>query len=112
MVFTPRYIYKILGDFNIKNINQITLIYQNDHIVFTPLLYEVITEELQTWEISPSFNQLLKNQKIKFGQAPIQDIDFKTRQVKLLEGGNLLYDYLVIAVGATNGKLPSVAENV
>lgn len=108
-LYTALYLYGYWG-FKKQNC-QITLIDRQDHIVFTPLLYEVITGELETWEIAPSFNKLLKNKNIQFCQDTVQDINFKTRQVKLLALGNLPYDYLVIAVGATNGKLPSGAEN-
>lgn len=91
---------------------QITLIDQNDHIVFTPLLYEVITGELDVWEITPSFQQLLKNTNILFYQDKVAHVDFKNRKIKLQDRGHLTYDYLVMAVGCTNGKLPIGAENV
>jgi len=109
-LYTALYLHSCWG-FKNKNC-QITLIDPQDHIVFTPLLYEVITDELEPWEIFPGFDKLLKNKTIQFCQDTVQDIDFKNHQVKLLEQGNLAYDYLVIAVGVTNGKLPTGAENV
>ncbi|NEP04386.1 MULTISPECIES: NAD(P)/FAD-dependent oxidoreductase [Okeania] len=109
-LYTALYLQSFRG-FKHKNC-QIILIDSQDHIVFTPLLYEVITDELKTWEIAPSFDKLLKNKDIQFCQDTVEDIDLKTSQVKLLEGGNLPYDYLVIAVGVTNGKIPNGAENV
>ncbi len=109
-LYTALYLHSCWG-FKNKNC-QITLIDPHDHIVFTPLLYEVITGELEPWEIFPRFDKLIKNKTILFCQDTVQDIDFKARQVKLLEQGNLAYDYLVISVGVTNGKLPTGAENV
>lgn len=109
-LYTALYLQSFRG-FKHKNC-QITLIDINDHIAFTPLLYEVITDELKTWEIAPSFDKLLKNKDIKFCQDTVENIDFQAREVKLLEGGSLPYDYLVIAVGVTNGKMPNGAENV
>lgn len=109
-LYTALYLNSFWG-FKHKNC-EVILIDKHDHLVFTPLLYEVITDELQTWEIAPSFAKLLQNKKILFCQDTIQNIDFKARKVKLLEQGSLAYDYLVITVGVTNGKLPTTAENV
>jgi NADH dehydrogenase len=78
---------------------QITLIDQHDHILFTPLLYELITNELEDWEIAPKFQELLKNTAIQFIQAKIINLDLATRQVKLEDQETLTYDYLVLAVG-------------
>ena len=36
---------------------QITLVDQRDRFLFSPLLYELLTGELQTWEIAPPFGQ-------------------------------------------------------
>ncbi|OZH53261.1 pyridine nucleotide-disulfide oxidoreductase [Hydrocoleum sp. CS-953] len=107
-LYTALYLHSCWG-FKNKNC-EVTLIDPQDHIVFTPLLYEVITGELEPWEIFPRFPKLLKNKTVGFCQDTVQDIDFKARKVKLLEQGNLTYDYLVISVGVTNGKLPTGAE--
>lgn len=88
---------------------KITLIDRKDHLVFTPLLYERVTEELQAWEIAPRYRTLIKDTTVDFCQGNIQAVDLEKRQVKLqLEtlselGQNLKilnYDYLVLAVGA------------
>ncbi|NBD33079.1 MAG: NAD(P)/FAD-dependent oxidoreductase, partial [Cyanobacteria bacterium] len=36
-------------------IPEIILVDQRDRFLFTPLLYELLTGELQTWEIAPPF---------------------------------------------------------
>jgi NADH:ubiquinone reductase (non-electrogenic) len=43
----------------------IVLIDKNDRFLFTPLLYELITAELEPWEIAPPFADLLKDTGIK-----------------------------------------------
>jgi NADH dehydrogenase len=78
---------------------EITLVEQKDRFLFTPLLYELVTDELQAWEIAPSYQKLLRNTNIRFCQDTIQEVDLKTRQVKLEYGEVLAYDYLVLAVG-------------
>ena len=40
---------------------EVTLVDQNDHLLFTPILYEVITDELQVWEIAPQYKKLLSH---------------------------------------------------
>ena len=78
---------------------QITLVEQKDHFLFTPLLYELVTGELQRWKIAPSYQKLLANTNIQFCQQKIQGVNLQTRQVKLEGGYQLAYDYLVLAVG-------------
>lgn len=80
----------------------ITLIDRNDHILFTPLLYELITDELQTWQIAPKLSQLVNDKKVNIYRDQISNLDLKSRQVFLQNGGAIGYDYLVIAVGMKN----------
>ncbi|MBP0028547.1 NAD(P)/FAD-dependent oxidoreductase [Roseofilum reptotaenium CS-1145] len=92
---------------------QVTLIDQNDHILFTPLLYELITNELQIWEIAPPFSKLIRQKKIKFYQDHILGTDLKKQQVYLQDRGELQYDYLIIAVGVKSliDNVPGVKEH-
>jgi demethylphylloquinone reductase len=80
----------------------ITLIEKNDRFLFTPLLYELITGELEPWEIAPSYQKLLSGTPIEFCQRAIAAIDLKSRQVTLDDGATITYDYLVLAVGTQN----------
>lgn len=86
------------------------LVEQNDRFLFTPLLYELITGELQPWEIAPSYQKLLGGTEIAFYQQTIRGVDLKTRQVVLDDGAELAYDYLVLAVGTQNrwANIPGV----
>ncbi|MGK7931474.1 MAG: NAD(P)/FAD-dependent oxidoreductase [Microcystaceae cyanobacterium] len=81
---------------------EITLVERNDHFVFTPLLYELITGELQRWEIAPSYQRLLRGKKVQLCSDTVKDIDFDGRIVKLEKHNSLSYDYLVVAVGNQN----------
>lgn len=82
---------------------KITLIDRNDRFLFSPLLYELITEELQTWEIAPPFTELLADTGISFCQGNVVSIDPEAQQVNLESGNQLPYNKLVIALG---GKTP------
>lgn len=78
---------------------QITLIDQKDHFLFTPLLYELVTEELQPWEIAPTFKQLLAQTNVRFCQKTVQGVDLDKRQIQLQNTEVLTYDRLALAVG-------------
>ncbi|MGC9524707.1 MAG: NAD(P)/FAD-dependent oxidoreductase [Limnospira sp.] len=78
---------------------EITLVDRHDRFVFSPLLYELLTGELQTWEIAPPFEQLLKGTDLRFVQGAVADIDLTARQVQLQNGTFLDYDRLVLALG-------------
>jgi 2-polyprenyl-6-methoxyphenol hydroxylase-like FAD-dependent oxidoreductase len=50
---------------------EIVLIDQRDRFLFSPLLYELLTGELETWEISPPYIEPLANTGIQFVQAEV-----------------------------------------
>ena len=79
---------------------EIVLIDQRDRFLFSPLLYELLTGELETWEIAPPYIELLANTGIQFVQAEVAGVDLETRQVRLQNAATeLSYDYLVLAMG-------------
>ncbi|MGB3513697.1 MAG: NAD(P)/FAD-dependent oxidoreductase [Microcoleaceae cyanobacterium] len=78
---------------------EIILIDQRDRFLFAPLLYELLTGELQTWEIAPPFEELLANTDIRFCQGVVSGIDIQQQQVKLENGQEFSYDRLVLAMG-------------
>ena len=82
---------------------EITLIDKSDRFLFSPLLYELITEEMQSWEIAPPFAELLANTGIIFQQGSVTDIDIEARQVTLQDNQKIGYDKLVISTG---GRTP------
>lgn len=78
---------------------EIILVDQNDRFLFTPLLYELLTGELQTWEIAPPYEELLANTGVRFTQAAVAGINVEERQVQLQDGPDFTYDRLVLAMG-------------
>jgi NADH dehydrogenase len=78
---------------------EITLIDRQDRFLFTPLLYELITGELQTWEIAPPFSEILANTQVSLRQGLVNQIDLDAKTVYLDNQPSLAYDYLVIALG-------------
>jgi len=82
---------------------KITLIDKNDHFLFSPLLYEYVTGELQDWEIAPSFVELFSQTNVQFQQAQVTGFDLPKQEIHLGETGTLSYDFLVLSIG---GKTP------
>jgi NADH dehydrogenase len=78
---------------------EIILVDQSDRFLFSPLLYELLTSELQTWEIAPPFVELLENTGIRFYQAVVSGIDLDQQRVQLQDGPEIPYDRLVLALG-------------
>jgi demethylphylloquinone reductase len=82
---------------------EILLIDKSDRFLFSPLLYELVTEELQSWEIAPPFAEILGNTNIIFRRATVDEIDIDRQQLRFDDGSTIDYDKLVIATG---GKTP------
>ncbi|MFM7406781.1 MAG: NAD(P)/FAD-dependent oxidoreductase [Cuspidothrix sp.] len=78
---------------------EIILVDQSDRFVFSPLLYELLTKELQTWEIAPPYSELLQGTNIQFHQATVSAIDINKQKVQLADKSELNYDRLVLALG-------------
>ncbi len=78
---------------------EITLVEKRNNFLFTPLLYEVVTGELHSWEVAPSYHKLLVDSNAKFYQGEVQGVDLEQKLVSLQNGEILTYDYLVLAVG-------------
>ena len=107
-----------LGKLNWENGQpDIVLVDQRDRFVFAPLLYELVTGELQTWEVAPPYEELLANTGIRFRQSGVEqvnlDADSGTQQVTLTDGEQISCDRLVLALGGETpmDMAPGVAEH-
>jgi demethylphylloquinone reductase len=91
---------------------EIILVDRNDRFLFSPLLYELLTGELQTWEIAPPFEELLANTGVRFTQATVAGIDVDEQRVQLQDGPEFSYDRLVLALGGETplDMAPGVAQ--
>lgn len=92
---------------------EIVLVDQRDRFIFAPLLYELVTGELQTWEIAPPYEELLANTGVRFHQSGVEHIDLGGQQVTLTDGEQVSYDRLVLALGGETpmDMAPGVAEH-
>ena len=81
---------------------RLTLLDRRNHHLFQPLLYQVATAALNPSDIAVPIRSILRRQKnaiVLMGEA--SSIDVANRKV-ILTDGELPYDYLVIATGATH----------
>ena len=91
----------------------ITLVDRHNFHLFQPLLYQVSTAVLSTDEIAYPIRAFFrKNKNVEFFMAKAQGVD-RERKVLLTNHGELAYDYLILAAGATTNffGMESVEKN-
>jgi demethylphylloquinone reductase len=76
----------------------VTLVSDADHFLFTPMLYEYLSGEVEAWHIAPRYDELLDD-NVRFVQAAITGIDLAAQSVSLDGHEPLNYDALVLAIG-------------
>ncbi|PON52821.1 FAD/NAD(P)-binding domain containing protein [Parasponia andersonii] len=92
---------------------QVLLVDQSQHFVFKPMLYELLSGEVDEWEIAPRFTDLLASTNVLFFQDRVKSLhpsdhsamNGPTRSscggtVHLESGLIIEYDWLVLALGA------------
>jgi len=78
---------------------EIVLVDQSDRFLFSPLLYELLIGELQTWEIAPPFEEILQNTGVRFCQGVVSGVNIDDQRIHLQDGAEIFYDQLVLALG-------------
>src|SRR3954451_2621932 len=79
----------------------VTLVDRKNHHTFQPLLYQVATAVLSPGEIASPLRRILhraRNTEVILGE--VTGFDIAARTVKLKDGAELPYDYLIVAAGA------------
>ena len=79
---------------------EVTLINDEDHFLFKPMLYEYLSGEVEAWHIAPDCRDLLEG-KASFVKGVVDAIDLDGRAVRLTGGASISYDILVFSPGAT-----------
>lgn len=78
---------------------EVTLINEEDHFLFRPMLYEYLSGEVEAWHIAPDCKELLSD-KVKFVRGLVAWMDFDAGAATLAEGRTLKYDVVVLSPGA------------
>ena len=78
---------------------EITLVNDEDHFLFRPMLYEYLSGEVEAWHIAPDCKELLDNQA-KFIRGRVTSINHQGQTVSFADRQDLSYDVLVFSPGA------------
>jgi NADH:ubiquinone reductase (non-electrogenic) len=84
---------------DLSGTGEVTLITPEDHFLFTPMLYEYLSGEVESWHIAPYYKELL-DASVRLVRGEVANIDLNSREVSV-EGreSRIGYDVLVLAVG-------------
>src|SRR6266852_3516394 len=74
---------------------EVMLASDEDHFLFSPMLYEYLSGEVQAWHIAPDYKELL-DESVNFVPGEVTRIDLDTREV-VIEGreDSVTYDILI-----------------
>jgi NADH:ubiquinone reductase (H+-translocating) len=82
---------------------RVTVVDRHNHHVFQPLLYQVATAGLSPGDIASPIRWILRKQEnVRVLLGTVLRVDAERRTVHLDGGDALVYDYLILAPGATH----------
>src|SRR3954469_6614173 len=78
----------------------VVLIDRDNYHLFTPLLYQVATALLNPSDVAYPIRKIFRHSRnVRFRQGAVAQVDFRSRVVRLEDGGTVEYDRLVLASG-------------
>jgi NADH dehydrogenase len=80
---------------------RVTLVDRNIYSTFQPLLYQVATGGLNPSDVAYPLRGFAHKYGARFRRGEVTGIDAATRTVTLADGGEIGYDYLVLATGVS-----------
>ena len=80
----------------------ILLIEPGERFLFLPLLYELLSGELRSWEICPRYDALLAGRGVAWLRDRVTAVDANSHQVHTASGRSLQFSQLVLATGGGN----------
>jgi NADH:ubiquinone reductase (H+-translocating) len=92
---------------------KVTVIDKNLYSTFQPLLYQVATGGLNPGDVSYAVGGFTVRRRTRYVRGDLAGIDASAQRVKLSDGRELGYDYLMLATGvaANYFGLPGAEEN-
>lgn len=89
------------------------LIEPNERFLFLPLLYELLSGELRSWEIAPRYDALLAGRGVAWLRDKVQSINAAGRTLQTAGGSTLPFSQLVVATGGDSDSfgVPGVMEH-
>jgi len=91
----------------------ILLIEPQERFVFLPLLYELLSHELRSWELAPRYDSLLAGRGVAWLQDRVSQINTEERCISTAGGRRIPYGQVVIATGSGTAThaVPGAAEH-
>jgi NADH dehydrogenase len=91
----------------------VTVIDKNLYSTFQPLLYQVATGGLNPGDVSYAVGGFTSRRRTRYVRGELAGVDTAARQVRLSDGREFGYDYLMLATGvaANYFGLPGAEEN-
>lgn len=81
----------------------VTVLDRRNHHTFQPLLYQVALAVLSPGDIAQPIRSILRNNRnTEVLMDEVQSFDLEARRVHVKSGAEVVYDYLVVATGATH----------
>jgi demethylphylloquinone reductase len=85
---------------DLNGAGEVTLVNDEDHFLFKPMLYEYLSGEVEAWHIAPDCKELLDD-GVRFVRGVVESIDLEARTVTVAGRADALaYDVLVFCPGA------------
>jgi NADH:ubiquinone reductase (non-electrogenic) len=84
---------------DLSGYGNVTLVCDEDHFVFTPMLYEYFSGEVEAWHIGPTYKELIDSDGIELVVDKATAVDLAAQTVSLQRREPMKYDVLVLAVG-------------
>lgn len=84
---------------DLSGAGSVTLISDEDHFLFTPMLYEYLSGEVEEWHIAPKYGELL-DESIRLVQGVVTNLDLSQKRIMVEASSEPIeYDILVLALG-------------
>lgn len=106
-------LYTALALAEVRHHEPILLIEPQERFIFLPLLYELLSHELRSWEVAPRYDAVLAGRGIAWLQDRVTAIDPDQRSLTSASGRRLSYSQAVIATGSTTQTfgIPGASEH-
>jgi len=88
---------------NLKNLYPsipIIVVDSESNFIFKPLMYEVLSKEIRSWEASPKLANIFSDAGITFLKNCLTKISFKENMLEFIDELKLSYQYLVLCTGS------------
>ena len=80
----------------------IIIVDSQSSFIFKPLMYEVLSGEIKSWEVAPNLETIFANTGITFLKNKLLDVDFSENTLKFIDELKIEYEYLILSTGSTH----------